>query len=327
MQLLFFSLTDVLSTILKDMKNTFVNDATDWINIFRIVGGLGAMITITTKYFKDQAGGKPFDFSNYTRPFVVMIFLILYKPVIDITDTFFDSMEKKSNNMWVQVANSFGNKAVMGAVSGIISGGGGLPTQSVSYDSKGTPDVLQKMNALITGLSPTISSFNGEVLKGDESQYVRNSESKVKAIDYIKLMADSAGPVMRLLARIILILLFITGPIAIGLSLFPTFNNSLSTWISAYVKISLWAIISNIIQYVIIRIITNPAIIGSIWLNKALGDYGEGSGAAIFYFSIVLSQMCVPTIASSIISSSGFDGMSYSLFQSKMAKMGKVMGG
>ncbi len=325
MSLLFFSLTDVLSSILKDMKDGFSNEATDWINIFRVIGGLGAMITITSRYFKDQAGGKPFDFSNYTKPFIVMLFLILYRPVIDITDSFFGAMENKTNNMWVVVAKSFGSKAVMGAITSIIGGGAGA-TESVSYDSKGTPEVLQKMNSLITGLSPSISAFNGEVLKGDESQYVRNSESKIKAIDYIKLLADSSGPVMRILARIILILLFITGPIAIGLSLFPTFNNSLTTWLSAYVKISLWAIISNIIQFVIIKIMTNPLIIGSLWLNKTLGDYGEGSGAAILYFAIVMAQMCVPTIASSIVSSSGFDGMSYSLFQRSTQKASKFMG-
>jgi hypothetical protein len=324
MSFLFFSLTDVLNSILKDMKNSFSNDATDWINIFRIIGGLGAMITITIRYFKDQAGGKPFDFSNYSKPFVIMIFLILYKPFISVTDSFFGAMEKKSNNMWVTVANSFGNKAIMGAITSIIGAAGGT-TQDVSYDSKGTPEVLQKMNSIVTGVSPNISQFNGEVLKGDESQYVRNTENKIKAIDFFKLLADAAGPVMRLLARVILILLFITGPIAIGMSLFPSFNNSLTTWMSAYFKISLWAVISNILQYVIIRIMTNPLIIGSAWLNNMLGGFGEDAGLAVLYSTIILSQTLVPTIASSIITSSGFDGLSYSLFQRNMGKMSKAL--
>jgi hypothetical protein len=319
MTFLIFSLTGAIVDILKEIKESFSSEVDDWVNIFRIIGGLGAMITVTIAYFKDQSTGRPFSFSNYSNPFIVLLLLILYKPVLSVVDSFFGAMEKKSNNTWVQVANSFGNKTQMSFLSGILGTGSTGPQES-KYNSKGTPEAIEKMTTIIASLNGTISDFNGEILKGDESSYVSKAQQNLQAIDFIKLFADSAGPTLRILARIILILLFITGPIAIGLSLFPIFKSSLSTWISAYIKISLWIIISNIIQFVIIKIMTDPRILLSTWFNSQIGDYGEGAGAAIFYGAIVLSQTLVPTIASSLIAASGFDSLSYSLSSNALTK-------
>jgi hypothetical protein len=321
MTFLIFSLTNVIVSILSDIKQSFSNEVDDWVNIFRIIGGLGAMITITTVYFQDQATGRPFSFANYSKSFVIMLMLILYKPIIGIFDSIFGAMERKTNNAWVMLANqASGSGAVMGFFSGVLGifggGSGGTNNEQSTYNSKGTPEAIEKMTALIGGNSGSSpSAFNGEILKGDESQYVQKTENSLTAVHFLKLLAETSGPTLRILARIILILLFITGPIAIGLGLFPPLKNSLTTWLTAYLKISLWIVISNILQYVIIRILTNPTILLSTWFNNQIGAYGEGNGAAIFYGAIVLSQTLVPTIASSLVASSGFDGLSYSMSQ------------
>jgi hypothetical protein len=317
MTFLIFSLTNAIVDILNEIKQSFSNEVDDWVNIFRILGGLGAMITITLAYFQDQSTGRPFSFSNYSKSFLILLMLILYKPIIGVFDTLFGAMERKTNNAWVTAANSLGSQATMGFFSGVLGlfGTTSSTSDQARYNSKGTPEAIEKMNAIIASLNTNVSPFNGEILKGDESQYVQKTENNLKAVDFLKLFADSAGPTLRILARIILILLFITGPIAIGLGLFPPLKNSLTTWLTAYIKISLWIVISNIIQFVIIKILTDPRILLSTWFNSQIGSYGEGSGAAIFYGAIVLSQTLVPTIASSLVASAGFDGLSYSMSQ------------
>jgi hypothetical protein len=325
MNFLIFSLTNTIVSILSEIKQSFSSEVDDWVNVFRIIGGLGAMITITLAYFQDQSTGRPFSFSNYSKSFLILTMLILYKPVINVMDGLFNAMERKSNNAWVQVANGFGNKAQFNFLAGLFGSTPSLADKQVKYNSKGTPEAIEKMNGIINSLNLTVSNFNGEILKGDESEFVSKTENNLKAIDFLKLFADSAGPTLRILARIILILLFITGPIAIGLGLFPPLKNSLSTWLTAYIKISLWIVISNIIQFVIIKIVTDPRILLSTWFNSQIGEYGEGSGAAIFYSAIVLSQTLVPTIASSLVAASGFDSLSYSLSSNSLSKANKFL--
>jgi hypothetical protein len=282
------------------------------------------MIFITRKYFSDQSSGKPLDINSYMRPFIVMIMLMLYVPIIRIIDGIFDSMDKKSNVMWVSVVqDALANKAVIGVAGDIAKQllGGATSNLQPGSDVKGTPEELQMMKEVITITSPSDNSFNSQVMQGDGSDEVRSSESKIKAIDWINLMANSSGPLIKILGHITLIILFILGPFALGLSLWPTFDKSLNTWLSTYIKISLWATISNLMSYVLMSITFDPRIIGLLFLNESLGGYGDGVGTTVFYGAMLVAQASVPSIAGAIVSAAGFDSLSFSLQSSGLSKV------
>lgn len=327
--LLIFQLSDAIIAVVKDLKESFVNDATQWVNIFRIIAAGGAIIFITRKYFSDQSSGKPLDLNSYMRPFIIMIMLMLYVPIIRIIDGIFNSMDKKSNVMWVSVVqDALANKAVIGVAGQIAQQilGGASNNLDPNSDVKGTPEELQMMKEVITISSTSESGFNSQILQGDGSDEVRASDSKIKAVDWINLFANSSGPLIKLLGHITLIILFILGPFALGLSLWPTFDKSLNTWLSTYIKISLWATISNLMSYVLMSISFDPRIIGVLFLNQSLGGYGDGVGTTVFYGAMLVAQASVPSLAGAIVSAAGFDSLSFSLQSSGMSKVLSSLG-
>jgi hypothetical protein len=324
--LLIFQLSDAIIAVVKSLKESFVNDALDWVNVFRIVAATGAIIFITRKYFADQSAGKPLDINSYMRPFIIMIMLMLYVPIIRIIDGFFDSLDNKSNKMWVSVVqDALANKAVIGAAgqitqtlaSSLLGGTNGSPGTDVA----GTPEQIQMMNHVLTVSTLAQNPFNNKIMEGSNSDETRNAQSKVGAIDFIKLMANSSGPLIKLLGRITLIILFILGPLALALSLFPTFDKSLNTWLATYVKMSLWATISNLVSYVLMVITFDPRIIGALFFNSLLGGYGDGTGTAVFYGAMLVTQASVPSIAGAIVSAAGFDSLSFSLQNQGLSKV------
>ncbi len=318
---LIFQLSDAIISVVKELKETFVSDATGWVNIFRIVAAAGAMIFITKRYFADQSSGRPLDINNYMRPFVIMIMLMLYVPIIRVIDGFFDSLDKRSNVLWVSaVQGALNNKAVIGVAGNILSSL--LPTNSeqVAADVKGTPDEIQTMKEVINVTLTQTNGFNNEIMKGDGSEDVRNAETKITALDFVKLAANASGPLIKLLGHIMLIILFLLGPFALGLSLWPTFDKSLNTWLSTYIKISLYATISNLMSYILMVISFDPRIIGALFLNNLLGSFGDGTGMAVFFGAMAVSQASVPSIAGAIVSAAGFDSLSFSLQSQGLSK-------
>jgi hypothetical protein len=328
MALLIFELSDIILAVIKDIKGEFSDDALDWVNAFKYIAAAGAFIFITKRYLSDQSAGKPLDVNNYLKPFVIALVLMFYLNIMSIIDVFFNSAEKKTNTLWVGVASTLNNPAVqsiIGTVTTSLFGGGkkGVPNSA----AQATDAEIQTLKELIA-TSGSATSFNTEIMKGQESEQVKEAENKLSAIDFIKLAANSVAPIMKILGQILLTILFVTGPIAIGMSLMPTFEKSLGSWVSLYVKISLWPVISNIISFVILRISADPRIIASTFvmgeINK-IGQFGDGIGPSVYYGAMLAAQASVPTIASALVAASGFDSLAFTMMNNRMGKVLKAL--
>jgi conjugative transposon TraJ protein len=106
--------------------------------------------------------------------------------------------------------------------------------------------------------------------------------------------------IMNFLRLFFLIILGMAGPIAFTLSLFPSFENSLSNWFAKYISIYLWAPICNIISIILCQA-------ESTMVNLLLTGGSEMSFITvavmlvIFYVIGFYSYLSIPTIATWVV--------------------------
>jgi conjugative transposon TraJ protein len=102
--------------------------------------------------------------------------------------------------------------------------------------------------------------------------------------------------IMNFLRLFFLVILGMIGPIAFTLSLFPSFENSLSNWFTKYISIYLWAPICNVISIILSQA---ESVLTSAMLN---GTSSEGFVfmavmLVVFYVIGFYSYLSIPTIA------------------------------
>jgi len=113
-----------------------------------------------------------------------------------------------------------------------------------------------------------------------------------KALPTISAIMES---LVRTWAQISLTILAVFGPIVFAVSIYPSFEKTMSTWIARYIQISLWGPVCSVIASCANSLGNSPT-------NFALGMDGVVYIAAIFlYFS-------VPSMAAWVIESSGAGG-------------------
>ncbi|MDR1898284.1 MAG: hypothetical protein LBR10_16015 [Prevotellaceae bacterium] len=101
--------------------------------------------------------------------------------------------------------------------------------------------------------------------------------------------------IMNFLRVFFLVILGMIGPIAFALSLFPSFENSLSNWFAKYVSIYLWAPICNVISLILDQaefVLTSTLLTGT-----AGGFVFMAVMLLVFYIIGFYSYLSIPTIA------------------------------
>jgi uncharacterized protein (UPF0333 family) len=106
--------------------------------------------------------------------------------------------------------------------------------------------------------------------------------------------------IMNFLRLFFLIILGMVGPIAFTLSLFPSFENSLSNWFAKYISIYLWAPICNIISIILCQaeytmtnlLLTNSTEMSFVTMAVML---------VVFYVIGFYSYLSIPTIATWVV--------------------------
>ncbi|MDR1182339.1 MAG: hypothetical protein LBL13_10230 [Bacteroidales bacterium] len=113
-------------------------------------------------------------------------------------------------------------------------------------------------------------------------------------ISVLSLAKDVVWFVINCLRLFFLIILGMIGPIAFTLSLFPSFEGSLSNWFAKYISIYLWAPVCNIIGVVLSQI--ECLMMDNLSFSQD-NAWSIGTVLIIFYVIGIASYLSVPTIA------------------------------
>jgi hypothetical protein len=307
----------------KDIKNAPGGRLEDilsgFTSVFRTLSALGALIFIVTRFFEDQSAGRPLDINRYVKPFTYIIFLSLYTQVIGVIDEFFGTMEKATYDLSgdiISTAASTLGPALISALNPV-----GL-LGSTEGDTKGTPDENAIMKEVIFagsdvgaigGVAAGVagpSQEDTEVMRYEDQKDVKNEKDIGALTGIMETMGSIISPVTKITAYLILILLYATGPIAIGLSLFPTLDGSIKQWIGLYVKVSLWPMLSNLLSALVMRIMTDPKILLVLIGQNMMGSGMSARANTLLFATVLVAHSLVPRIASALVSVFGFESAS-----------------
>jgi conjugative transposon TraJ protein len=115
-------------------------------------------------------------------------------------------------------------------------------------------------------------------------------------LQVLSLARDIIYFIINCLRLFFLIILGMIGPIAFALSLFPSFENSLSNWFAKYVSIYLWAPVCNIVSIILsqIELLMTESLVFS---NSSDSHWSVSLVLIIFYVIGIGCYLSVPTIA------------------------------
>lgn len=295
---------------------------------FIIIAAAGVLFFITKRFFEDQSGGRPFDISRYTKPFMILIMLVLYKPIMGVIDGFFNTMTDvtyRANGRFMlfgaDVTDAeIGGGSIGSTISGLLggvfpgfgsNGGGNVTGTSFASDIKGTPEQINKMNDIMNlvegdGTNDDLMGINNEISQGGDQKDVTETKETGLVSNLLTTLGETINPLTKITAYVMLMLLYAFGPIALGLSVWPGFESSLTNFIGSYLKVSMWPAIANLVAYLVFRIVTAPGVIATLTANNLFNNGRDTKLAPIFFGAIFVTHMLVPRISAAIVNAGGF---------------------
>ncbi len=321
-------LVNAIKTLRSDGGGVLSGDFNTFHKAFIIIAAAGVLFFITKRFFEDQSGGRPFDISRYTKPFMILIMLVLYKPIMGVIDGFFDTMTTatyKTDGRFMlfgaDVTNAtIGGTSIGAEISSLLStvllvfggsGGGAVTGTSFASDTKGTPEQINKMNEILNliegdGTDDNIMAINNEISQGPDQKDVTETKETGLVTNIFSMLGETINPLTKITAYVMLILLYAFGPLALGLSVWPGFESSLTNFIGSYLKVSMWPAIANLVAYLVFKIITSPSVLTTLTANNLFNNGRETKLAPIFFGAIFITHMMVPRISAAIVNAGGF---------------------
>jgi hypothetical protein len=314
---------DVMVNAIKDLRTLGGNGGVlgqDFNNIHRafiILAASGVMFFIAKRYFEDQSSGKQFDISRYTKPFMILVLIFMYKPVMNVIDGFFDKMTDvtyKANGR-LMVFGLDVTDAAASTITGLL--GNVIPGLSTSTakkegeefdtDYKGTDAARDKMGELMAategtgGATINLARVNAEISLGADQKDVTESQEKGIFNNLMKTLGSTMNPLTKITAYVLLILMYACGPIALALSVWPGFESSLTNFFGTYIKVSMWPALANLVSYLVFKIISAPAVVATLTASNVFNNGKETSLHTIFFGSIFIAHTLVPMIANGLV--------------------------
>jgi conjugative transposon TraJ protein len=154
---------------------------------------------------------------------------------------------------------------------------------------KALRDVKRRMRVIPNFVAEAFDYLKDEIAPGIGSIVLQ------VLIEVLSIARDVIYFAVNCLRLFFLIILGMIGPIAFTLSLFPSFENSLSNWFAKYISIYLWAPVCNIVSIILcqIELLMTESLTGASQHNWVAG----GIILIIFYVIGFGCYLSVPTIA------------------------------
>jgi hypothetical protein len=320
---------DVMVNAIKDLRSTsgggvLSAEFSGFQTVFSLIAASGVLFFLVKRYFEDQSTGRQFEISRYTKPFMILIMIMLYKPIMNVIDGFFNTMTEatyRANGRFliggVDLTNAtIGGLNIQSTVSGLVNGifpgfssngGSASNGQQFKRDIKGTPEEINKMNELIAvtedgyKTDDKIVNANNEISLGGDQKDVAQGKETGLATNMIKTLGETINPLTKITAYVLLILLYACGPIALGLSVWPGFESTLTNFIGTYIKISMWPALANLVAFLVFKIITAPGVVATLAANNLFNSGRETTLTTTFFASVFILNTLVPKIANGIV--------------------------
>lgn len=304
----------------KDVYEQALNDVADLQSYAMAIAGIGALLYICSKFWREWARGESIDFYGMLRPIAIGLCIINFSalpaflevctsPLETVTKELREKKNVEFNEKLTQYASDNVNDlkdAAQTTASNLSSlFGSGEEIEAVETESSTTADngsiltVLSKIYNIISYYNP-FDNLGRVVNQG--VMWIISAVAKYLCIAVTYVLA--------VLVYFTKILLVIIGPLVFALSIYPKFDGLIVTWFSRYINVSLWIPICNLIGYMMQALVSTTMfssadVSGGVYEVQATQS---NIFVAIIFQIVGLIMYCmVPRIAGWIIDPHGSD--------------------
>jgi conjugative transposon TraJ protein len=223
--------------------------------LMSVICGVGALLYIGSKVWKNMSSGEPVDVFPLLRPFVIGFFVLNFSLVKAPVDFLIERAERLSYGYFEKTFGSITEQAekVQEKVQADAKARKAKEKQQWDEMMQEKKGLKKAFEYLKEGLS-----YVGKAAAGVMSTFDGFISTAVTSILQLLLYAFKSVLIWyyKYMSIIYRCILGILGPIAFTVSIFPGFSNGITSWLSKYVAICLWPAVFGIINYLIVSIQT-----------------------------------------------------------------------
>jgi conjugative transposon TraJ protein len=304
-----------LQAVLDQLYATMLTQSGQLIGIGQAIAGFAALWFIGVRVWKHIANAEPVDVFPLLRPFAIGGTIMLYSSLIALINGILSptvqGTAKMETNATAAIATLLQQKQE--ALKNT------LPYQMyVGQSGNGDEALWEKYSGDANSgfLSGVSNAFQFAMAKAfyNFKNAIRQWLSEV-----LEIVFEAASLCINTLRTFNLVVLAILGPLALGISVFDGFKQTLHNWLSRYINVYLWLPVSNIFGAIIATIQVNmlQLDLSQIQSNGATYFNTTDTGYLIFLIIGIVGYFTVPSIAGYIVSVGGNDPLTI--------KMGRVI--
>lgn len=268
----------------------------------RVIAGFAALWYIAIRVWKHLARAEEIDFYPLLRPFAIGLTILLFPFLITLINGVLKPVELATRDM-----SKDSHKAILYHIAeqekaiketpdvGPYSGGN---DDTEKYEQ---PDGTTGEDGMFSGLKNAFSFFNIK------------SMFKVFISELANTFYAAAALCINTIRTFYLIVLFILGPLVLGLSVFDGFQHTLPSWFARYINVYMWLPVANIFGAISSKILEN--------MMNLDQNFGSSLAYIIFMIISIIGYATVPNVAGYIIEAGGKDTLLH-----KVTDMSKAAG-
>jgi len=311
-----------IQIVLEIIRGELIQVAGEVVNVGRSLGAIGALLYTALLAYNAMLGGGSLWSMKVLRPFALAIVLMIYPQFMSVVD-----------GIAMAVNTSLGTAMITDEyrVTDIIKTRDLDPETDNDDNLLGIEDIHaeegEEEASLVDELTDAVSgSLNVFKWVGEKFYYalMRFIEEILFRVSHAVLIIINA------LRVFILVVLYIAGPLVIGMSLFPGFEGNYMRWMGRYLSVHLWLGIGNIFEAMAVRLWRLIVENGGFWtrglgLEDSVNSVILTTWSWVFLLTLIVGYLTIPIVASWVISGSGM-GRAGALFATAVSR-GAVSGG
>ena len=292
---------DNLHQILRNLYVEMMPLCADMAGVAKGIAGLGALVYVAIRVWQSLARAEPIDVYPMLRPFAIGICIMFFPTlVLGTMNTILSPIVRGTHSM--------------------------LKTQTMDMNEYRAQKDKLEYEAMVRNPETAYLVSNEEFDKqleelgwspGDmmtmTGMYIeRGMYGMKKSIrdffrEILELLFAAAALLIDTLRTFFLIVLAILGPIAFGISVWDSFQSTLSQWMCRYIQIYMWLPVSDLFSSVLakIQVLMLQNDISELQNNPNFSIEASNGVYIVFLIIGILGYFTIPTVASWVIQAGG----------------------
>ena len=292
--------------MLEQVYVSILDRADIFIDIASFIGILGALVMIFSHVYTRLLRGKAVHLGALLRPFVILIALLIYVPLLNTVNTIMRPTVTLTKDL-VSDENAV-LEDVMDRMSQVEADRG-----FGAYFGDGPAADFQKYLEAY-GLEDEDGWFGedriGQYIQWQAENLMYNFRLlfRISIFWLLSLAYTAVVFALNAIRTFTLAILALVGPLALGFSLWPPFARSFIGWLGRYITVYLWLPVANILGFLISSVM--------VQFNQVHVDAVTDTGSVLAFSELdvlyiillitgIMGYLAVPTITGYIISASG----------------------